>query len=130
MYICLWTNLNPIDPGCLCQVWLKLAKWSWRRIWLKYFQSIFVIIYPWKRAWDPSSEELELPSPNSAKFGSNWPCGWKCEKRTRQTDGRQTNSLHQSTNVLITPWRCQICHCFYIFISLLMRRAPICNTRA
>ena len=34
------TNLNPLYQGCLCQVWLKLAQWFWRRRFLN-FVSLF-----------------------------------------------------------------------------------------
>ena len=33
---------NPFDKGCLCQVWLKLAQWFWRRRFLN-FDNVFLL---------------------------------------------------------------------------------------
>ena len=34
---------SPSHKDALCQVWLKLAKWFWRRRFLKFDQCIFTI---------------------------------------------------------------------------------------
>ena len=49
----IWTNLNPLaSKDALCQVWLKLAQWFWRRRLFNFVNIFcyFVIISPWKRA--------------------------------------------------------------------------------
>ena len=55
---CMAHHLNKIESqsfrDAMCQVWFKLAKWFWRRIFFLNFiiQCIFyyfVIISPWKR---------------------------------------------------------------------------------
>ena len=46
----------------LCQIWLKLAQWFWRRRFLNFVNDFcyFVIISPWKRA-GPSSAQTWIP---------------------------------------------------------------------
>ena len=43
---------SPLPMDYLCQVWLTLAQWFWRRFLniVQYF-FYFVIISPWKRVW-------------------------------------------------------------------------------
>ena len=61
----------------LCQVWLKLAQWFFRRRFF-YFVSLyfgyFLIISPWKSAWPFILTNLNLPYPRMlcASFGWNW----------------------------------------------------------
>ena len=47
-----WRNWIPIIHGYLCQDWLKLAQWFWRRgffLILSIYFRYFVIISPWKK---------------------------------------------------------------------------------
>ena len=53
----------------LCQVWVKLATWFYRR-WYLIFR-YFVFIYPWKNERPFIDLNLKL----CAKFGRNWPTG-------------------------------------------------------
>ena len=80
----IWTNLNPLKPkGALCQVWLKLAQWFWRRFQISsmYFR-YFVIISPWKRAWSFIWTNLNPHHPRilCAK------CGWIWHRGSRKQD--------------------------------------------
>ena len=91
-------HLNKLESSSskddLCQVWLKLAQWFWRRRFLKlsmYFRS-FVTISPWKRASPFILTNLNsLHSRLCAKFGWNWPSGsWEEveNRKNLQTDGQ------------------------------------------
>ena len=67
-------------PLALCQVWMILAMWFWRRRFLKillmYFP-YFVIISSWKRSGPFIWIKLGLIHPRMlcAKFGWNWAIG-------------------------------------------------------
>ena len=69
----------PSPKDALCQVWLKLAQWFWRRrfyISSMYFHH-FVIISPWKRARPFIWRNLNPIHPRMfcAQFGWNWLSG-------------------------------------------------------
>ena len=79
-----WLSLLLISPSpedALCQVWLKLAQWLWRRRYLNFRQIIyfryFLIISPWKGAGSFIWTNLNPLHPRMlcAKFGWNWPSG-------------------------------------------------------
>mgnify|MGYP003691595853 CR=1 FL=1 len=40
----IWTNLKPPPKDALCQVWLKLAKWFWRRRFFN-FVNVFSLFF-------------------------------------------------------------------------------------
>ena len=67
----------PSPKDILCQEWLKLAQWFWRRrIWSMYFR-YFVIFSFWKRASRHLNNFNPLhPGMLSAKFGINWTIGF------------------------------------------------------
>ena len=89
---------SPLPKDALCQVWLKLAQWFWRRrfflILSMYYQYI-VIISPWKRAVPFIWTNLNPLHPRMicAKFGWNWPSGsWEeVENRESLQMDRQTD---------------------------------------
>ena len=67
----------PSPKDALCQDWLKLAQWFWRRRFLNFRKCIFaicVIISPWKRAEPFIWTNLNPHHPRMlcAKFGWNW----------------------------------------------------------
>ena len=71
---------SPSPKDALCQVWLKLAQWFWRRRFffiLSMFFHYFVIISPWKRAGPFIWTNLNLLHQRvlCAKFGWNWSIG-------------------------------------------------------
>jgi hypothetical protein len=89
----------------LCQVWLNLACWFWRRRFLKFslhFYS-FAIISPWRRATTFIWTNLKPLSPRMicAKSRWNWPSGSgeevKNVKVYRQTDRRRTTGDQNSS---------------------------------
>ena len=59
----------PSPKEALCQVWLNLAQWFWRRRFFLissiYFH-YFVIISPWKRGGGFHLNKFESPSPKDA----------------------------------------------------------------
>ena len=78
MYL-LFRNYLPLEEGvalhlnklestspkdALCQVWLKLAQWFWRRflIFSSMYFGFFIIISPWKRVWPFIWTNLNLPT--------------------------------------------------------------------
>ena len=83
----------PSLKDVLCQVWLKLALWFWRRRFLKFvnFLLYFVIISPWNRTWPLIWINLNPLHPRMfyAKFGWNWPSG----------------SREEVENVKFTDWK-------------------------
>ena len=94
----IWTNLNSPSPkDALCQVWLKLIKWFWRRF-LNFVNVFF--LYPFYLPLEKGRalywNKLESPLPKDAlcqvwlKLAQwFWRRRWKCEKFTdRRTDGR------------------------------------------
>ena len=64
---------SPSPKDALCQVWLKLAQWFWRRRFLNFNNvfSPFWIISPWKRAGSFIWTNLKPVHPRMlcAKFG-------------------------------------------------------------
>ena len=73
-------HLNRLDSPShmdnLCQVWLKLTHWFWRRRFLNF--CYFVIISPWKTTGPFIWTNLNPLHPRMlrAKFGWNWPSGF------------------------------------------------------
>ena len=61
---------SPLPKGALCQVWLKLAQWFWRRRFLNFVNVLvfgyFVIISPLKKGGPLHLNKLESPSPKDA----------------------------------------------------------------
>ena len=107
------SSLNKIEShspeDALCQVWLKLAQWFWRRFF--NFFNVFLLFLndlPWKRAGPFIWRNLNLLHPRMlcAKFGWNWPSGsWEEVKNReslqtdRQTD-RQTDDGRKGSEKL------------------------------
>ena len=101
----------------LCQVWLKLARWFWRRC--KKNFNVFSLLCPlWK--WRSSLFEIWIPYPKNVlcyiwlKLAQ---CrkGWKCEKFTdRRTDRRQTTGDQKN---------------LYVHICLMFVRIDIYNVK-
>ena len=61
----IWRNLNPPH---LCQVWLKLAQWFWRRRFLN-FVNVFSLLHnylPMEKDWDLHLNKPESLSPKDA----------------------------------------------------------------
>ena len=70
-----------LPKHALCQVWLKLDQWFWKRTFLKLRQCSFdipfmIMIFPLGKKRGPSSEQTPLPKYFYAKFGWNLPSGW------------------------------------------------------
>ena len=69
----------PSPKDDLCQVWLKLAQWFWRRRFLNFvkYLSYFIIISPWKRVGPIIWTNLNPLHPRMlcATFGWNWLSG-------------------------------------------------------
>ena len=59
----IWTNLNPHQPSITCQVWLKLAQWSWRR-WFFNFNIFSLLPYPLLLEKDNALPFNKLKSPS------------------------------------------------------------------
>ena len=79
----IWTNLNPLHApkDALWQVWLKLARWFWRRRFLN-FVNVFLLLctcnyLPLEKAEPFICTNLNPlhPRMHFAKFGWNWACG-------------------------------------------------------
>ena len=92
---------SPSPKDALCQIWLKLAQWFWRRRFLNLVNVFcyFVIISPWKRARPFIWTYLNPLHPRMlcAKFGWNWlsSSGEEDENvKSLQTDG-QTDDVQQ-----------------------------------
>ena len=106
----------------LCQVWLKLAQWFWRRRFFNFVNVFLLFCYylPLEKGGALLLNKLESPSPKDAlcqvwlKFAQwFWRRWWKCEKFTdgwtvtwtggwtdrRRTTGDQKNSLELSAQV-------------------------------
>ena len=100
-------NLNklesPSPKDALCQVWLKLAQWSWRRRFFNFVNvfSLFRNYLPLVKGGPFIWTNLNPLHPRMlcAKFGWNWPSGsggedenvksLQADRQTdRQTDGR------------------------------------------
>ena len=54
---------SPLPKDALCQVWLKLANWFWKRRFFKFPQCIFTIsqLSPLWKWWVPSFEQTWIP---------------------------------------------------------------------
>ena len=95
---------SPSPKDALCQVWLKLAQWFWRRNFFNFFNvfSLFCNYLPLKKAGPFIWTKLNplYPGILSAKFGSNCPSGSgedenvKSLQTDRRTD-RQTDDVRQ-----------------------------------
>ena len=73
----IWTKFNPLShKDALCQIWLKLARWFWRRRFLNFVNvfSLFPNNPPWKRAGPFIWTKFNPLHPRMlcAKFGWNW----------------------------------------------------------
>ena len=117
MYFSLFRNYLPLEKGgalhlnklespspkdALCQVWLKITQWFWRRIFFMssmYFH-YFVIISPWKRAGPFIWRNLNPLHPRMlcAKFGWNWLSG-------SGEEDFLVSSMYFHYFVIISPWR-------------------------
>ena len=108
------TNLKtPSHKDALCQVWLKLAQWFWRRRFLNFVNvfSLFHYYLPLEKSGALHLNKLESPSHRDTLCQVwlilaqwFWRRRWKCEKFTdRQTDtwtiGDQKSSLELSAQV-------------------------------
>ena len=53
-----------LPKEALCQVWMKLAQWFWRRSFLNFVNKflLFVIMSFWKKAWPLHLDKPESPS--------------------------------------------------------------------
>ena len=81
---------SPSPKDALCQVWLKLAHWFWRRRFLKVVNLflLFPNYLPFGKSMALHLNKLESPSPRGT-FLARWFWWRRCEKFTdRQTDGR------------------------------------------
>ena len=72
----------PIIKGCLCQNWLQLAQWFWRRGFFKNFINVFSLFrnyLPLEKGGDLHLNKLESPYKRMilAKFGWNWLSGFE-----------------------------------------------------
>ena len=98
-------NLNHLHPRMLCQVWLKLARWFWRRRFLKVVNLflLFPNYLPFGKGVVLLLNKLESPSPGNTlcqvwlKLAQwFWRRRWKCEKftdRWAETDDRWSEKL-------------------------------------
>ena len=93
-------TLIPLPKNALYQVWLKLAKWFWRRF-LNIFNIILLLCYylPLEKGVALHLNKLKLyPRTLCDKFGWNWPSGSgeedenvkSLQQRQRQQQRRQT----------------------------------------
>ena len=103
---------SPSHKDALCQVWLKLAQWFWRR---RFFKLNFVNVFSLFRNYLPLENggalhlnKLEFPSPKDVlcqvwlKLAQwFWRRRWKCEKFTdRRTDGRTDRQTDDGRQVI------------------------------
>ena len=92
---------SPLPKDALCQVWLKLAKWFWRRIFFNSVNvfSLFHNNIPLEKGGALFWNKFESPHPRMlcAKFGWNWPSGSVKEdenvKSLRQQRRRTTDKF-------------------------------------
>ena len=93
----------PIIHGCLCQVWLKLAQWFWRRGFFNFVNvfSLFRNYLPLEKGGVLHLNKLESPSPKDAlgqvwlKFAQKKMKMWKVYRRTDRKTDRQTDDGRQ-----------------------------------
>ena len=57
---------NPLPKDALCQVWLKLAQWSWRKRFLNVVNAFLLFCYylPLEKGVAPNVNKLKSLSPN------------------------------------------------------------------
>ena len=101
---------SPSPMNALCQVWLKLAKWFWRRRFLNVVNvfSLFCNYLPLKKGGALHRNKLESPPPMNAlcqvwlKLAKwFWRRRWKSEKLTdRRTDGRTDRQTDDGRKVI------------------------------
>ena len=97
------TFVSPSQGNTLCQVWLKLAQWFWRRKFIKLVNFFNPSqISPLWEGRGPSFEETWIPLPKNtfAKFGWKWPSGFgeKDEIWSLQTNGRTDGRTNGRTD--------------------------------
>ena len=102
----------PFTKDDLCQVWLKLAQWFWRRR-LMYFRN-FLIICPWKKKggggfnWtnlnlNPFHPRMHCMCRVWLKFVQwFWRRRWKCEKFTTTTTTITTTTITTTTDKVLS----------------------------
>ena len=129
MYSCFFVIISPLEKAgalhlnklespspkkALCQVWLKLTQWFWRRRFFNFVNvfSLFQNYLPLEEGGALHLNKLESPSPKDAlcqvwlKLAHwFWRRRWKCKKFTdgrtdrRWTTGYQKSSLELSAQV-------------------------------
>ena len=97
----------PSPKDALCQVWLKLAQWFWRKRFFNFVNvfSLFRNYLPLEKGGALHLNKLESPPPKDVlcqvwlKLAQwFWRRRWKCEKFTdRQTDGRTNGRTDRQT---------------------------------
>ena len=99
---------SPLPKDALCQVWLKLVKWFWRRRFLNFVNvfSLFRYYLPLEKGGALHLNKLESPLPKDALFQVwlklaqwFWRRRWKCEKFTDGQTDRQTTDDNWSDKV-------------------------------
>ena len=79
MALYLYKLESPLPISALCQVWLKLVWWLWRRRFLNFVNvfSLFSNNLPLQKVVALHLNKLESPSPKMlcVKYGGNWPSG-------------------------------------------------------
>jgi hypothetical protein len=92
----------------LCQVWLKLAQWFWRRRFINDTTPFlhFCDYLPFEEDLALYLNKLEFPLPkdNCTKFDSIWPAGSGKEDFSKF-------SVHFHSFAIISPWRKTIPFC-------------------
>ena len=93
---------SPSSKDALCQVWLILAQWFWRRGFfnLSIYSLYFVIISPWKRVGPFIWTNLNPLHPRIiyAMFSWNWPSGYGEEDFLNL-------SMYFHNSVIISTWK-------------------------
>ena len=93
---------SPSPKDALCQVWLKLAQWFWRRRFYNLVNvfSLFRNYLPLELGGALHLNKLESPSPIRmlcAKFGWNWPSG-------SGEEDFLISSMYLRYFIIISPW--------------------------
>ena len=103
-------HLNKLESplkDALCQVWLKLAQWFWRRRFFNFvnvFSLIFVIISPWKRAGSIIWTNLNHLHPRMlCPFQLRWAKNWQTTKIGPTNFNDSTVLLNQRRHILHSP---------------------------
>ena len=95
---------SPSPENALCQDWLKLAQWFWRRRFLNFVNvlSLFRNYLPLEKGGTFHLHKLESPSPRDALYQVwlklaqwFWRRRWKCEKFTTTTTSTTTTDNEQ-----------------------------------